>query len=163
MLITINPGLVIWTVITFVLLVFILKKFAWGPILTALDRREKSIQDNVVQAQKSREEAEKLLSDYQQKLDSARDDVRKIIEEGRQKGERAREELLEQARREYDEQLARAKKEIELARKKAVDDVRKYVVDLTLDMASKVTGKMLTDEDHRKLALDTLAEADKLK
>lgn len=163
MLITINPGLVIWTVVTFVLLVFILKKFAWGPILTALDKREKNIQDNVVQAQQAREDAEKLLSDYQQQLDSVKDDARRIIEEGRQKGEKAREELLEQARREYDDQLARAKKEIELAKKKAVDDVQKYVVDLTLDMASKVTGKTLTDEDHRKLALETLGEADKLR
>lgn len=163
MLISINPGLVIWTLVTFFLLFFLLKKFAWGPILSALDKREQSIKDNVAQAQKTREEAETLLADYTVKLDSIKDDARKLVEEGKARGEKAREELLAQARQEYEEQLVRAKKEIDLAKKKAVDEVQSYIVDLTLDMASKVTEKSLTGEDHRRLALDTLAKASKLR
>jgi len=163
MLITINPGLVIWTVVTFLILLFILRKFAWGPILSALENRERTIQENVVQAQKTREEAENLLKEYREKLDSIKEDARKIVEEGRARGEKAREELLEKARREYEEQLERAKKEIELARRKAVEEVQGYIVDMTLDMASKVIGRSLSDEDHRKLALETLEKADRLK
>jgi F-type H+-transporting ATPase subunit b len=163
MLITINPGLVIWTIITFVLLFFILKRFAWGPILSALDKREKSIKENVVQAQKTREEAETLLADYKEKLDSIKDEARKLVEEGKAKGEKAREDLLEQARKEYEDQLGRAKKEIELAKQKAVDEVQGYVVDLTLDIASTVTEKSLSDDDHRRLAKDTLEKASKLR
>jgi F-type H+-transporting ATPase subunit b len=163
MLITINPGLVIWTIITFVLLFFILKKFAWGPILSALDEREQNIKDNVAKAQTTREEAEILLAEYKEQLDSIKDEARKLVEEGRVKGEKAREDLLEQARQEYEEQLGRAKKEITLAKQKAVDEVQGYIVDLTLDMASKVTEKSLTGDDHRRLALETLSEASKLK
>jgi len=163
MLITINPGLVIWTLITFVLLFFILKKFAWGPILKALDEREKGIKDNVARAQKTREEAEILLADYKEQLDSIKDEARKLVEEGRAKGELAREDLLAQARKEYEEQLARAKKEILLAKQKAVDEVQGYIVDLTLDMASKVIEKSLTGDDHRRFALEALSEASKLK
>ncbi len=163
MLITINPGLVIWTLITFVLLFFILKKFAWGPILNALDEREQNIKNNVAKAQTTREEAEILLAEYKEQLDSIKDEARKLVEEGRVKGEKAREDLLEQARKEYEEQLGRAKKEITLAKQKAVDEVQGYIVDLTLDMASKVTEKSLTGDDHRRLALETLSEASKLK
>ncbi len=163
MLITINPGLVIWTLITFVLLFFILKKFAWGPILTALDKREQSIKDNVVQAQKTREEAETILADYKGKLDSIKEEARQLVEEGKAKGEQAREELLEQARKEYEEQLGRARKEIDLAKQKALDEFQQFAVDLTLEMASRVTRKSLSDADHRKLALDALEEAAKLR
>jgi F-type H+-transporting ATPase subunit b len=163
MLISINPGLIIWTIITFVVLLLILRKFAWGPILTALENRERTIKENVAQAQKTREEAERLLADYHGKLDSIKEEARKIVEEGRQKGEKTREELLARARKEYDEQLERAKKEIDLAKKKAVDEVQRYVVDLTLDVASKVTAMSLKDEDHRRLARETLAGAGKLR
>jgi len=163
MLITINPGLVIWTLITFVLLFFILKKFAWGPILNALDEREQNIKDNVAKAQLTREEAEVLLAEYKEQLGSIKDEARKLVDEGRVKGEKAREDLLEQARKEYEEQLGRAKKEITLAKQKAVDEVQGYIVDLTLDMASKVTEKSLTGDDHKRLALETLSEASKLK
>lgn len=163
MLITINPGLVIWTIITFVILLLILRKFAWGPILTALENREKTIKENVAQAQKTREEAERLLADYKGKLDAIKDEAKQIVEEGRQKGEKTREELLAQARREYDEQLERARKEIDLAKKKAVDEVQRYVVDLTLDVASKVTARSLRDEDHERLARQALEEARKLR
>ena len=163
MLISINPGLIIWTIITFVILLLILRKFAWGPILTALENRERTIKENVAQAQKTREEAERLLADYHGKLDAIKEEARKLVEEGRQKGEKAREDLLAQARKEYDEQLGRAKKEIDLAKKKAVDEVQRYVIDLTLDAASKVTGKVLKEEDHRRLAREALEEAARLK
>lgn len=163
MLITINPGLVIWTLITFVLLFFILKKFAWGPILTALDKREQSIKDNVAQAQKTREDAETILADYKGKLDSIKEEARQLVEEGKAKGEQAREELLEQARKEHEEQLGRARKEIDLAKQKALDEFQRFAVDLTLEMASRVTRKSLSDADHRKLALDALEEAAKLR
>ncbi|MFQ6103983.1 MAG: F0F1 ATP synthase subunit B [Candidatus Glassbacteria bacterium] len=163
MLITINPGLVIWTIITFVILFFILKKFAWVPILDALEKREKTIKDNLIQAQKTREEAENLLSEYNKKLDSIKEEARKLVDEGKAMGEMAREELLEQARREYEEQLQRAKKEIELAKQKAMDEFQGYAVDLTLDMASRVTERSLTDEDHERLAREALEKAAKLK
>jgi F-type H+-transporting ATPase subunit b len=104
-----------------------------------------------------------MLADYREKLDSIKDEARKLVEEGKTKGEQAREELLEKARQEYDEQLERAKKEIALAKQKAVDEVQGYIVDLTLDMASKVTEKSLKDEDHKRLAMETLSQASKLK
>jgi F-type H+-transporting ATPase subunit b len=163
MLITINPGLVIWTIITFVILFFLLKKFAWGPILGALEKREKAIKDNVIQAQKTREEAESLFADYKVKLDSIKEEAKKLVEEGKAKGEKAREDLLDQAKKEYEEQLGRAKREIALAKQKAIDEFQSYAVDLTLEVASRVAAKSLSDEDHRRLAMDTLDEAVKLR
>ncbi len=144
--------------ITFFAVVFVLGKFAWKPILSALQQREQFIRDSLDQAKKDREQAEARLKEYGEKLDRARTDATGIVEEGRRDAEEVRRKILADAKRESDAVAARAKKEIEIAR----DDAIKQLHDQTILLATSVAGKMvrrdLGEGDHRELLDEALSE-----
>ena len=159
----INPGLMFWTIVTFVVLFLVLKKFAWGPILDALEKRENTIKGSLDEATKVREEAQKLFKEYNQKLEKAGAEAHKVLEKGRSMGENMKRDILAKAKEEAEEIISRGKHEIELERDKAIHEIRKHAVDLSLHAASKVIKKTLTEVDHKRIVLEALDEIEEMK
>lgn len=154
----IEPGLAIWTIITFVIFLFILKRFAWNPILKALDAREQGIKNDIQAAKNAREEAEKSLEEYRRKLSEAQVEAQAVVAKARRDAERVREELLAKSKREAEAQVERARKQIELERMEAVNQIRSEIAGLVIASAEKVIGKALSAEDHRRLIAEGLRE-----
>lgn len=148
----------IWTIISFVILLIILKRVAWNPILKALDAREKGIQDNIDAAKLSREEAEKSLEDYKKKLAEAQAEAQSIVSKARKDAERVREDLLAKSKQEAEKQVERARKQIDLESQEAVTRIRAELASLVVASAEKVIGKTLNMDDHERLIMESLKE-----
>ena len=159
----VNPGLMFWTIVTFVILFWILKRYAWGPILEALEKREKTIKESLDEATRSREEARKLFEDYNRKLEQAGAEAQKILEQGRAMSEEMKKDIVSKAKKEAEEIVKRGKREIDLEREKAIHAIRKHAVDLSLHAASRVIEKSLTDEDHERIVLEAIREIEEEK
>ena len=140
-----------WTVIIFLILLAVLMKFAFPPILGYAAAREKRIQDTLDEAKHNREEAERLLEQQRQELAHARTEAQQVIAEGRQAAEKVRTELLNKARAEQEELLARARADIETERLKAVESVREEAVDLALAAAAKLIEQRLDADNDRRI------------
>lgn len=160
-LLSINPGLAIWTVVSFLLFFLLLRKFAWGPILRALDLREKRIHDAIESAERSREETEKVLEAQKAELVKARSEARGIVDEASTDADRRGEEILAEARKESEGLLERARREIRHEESQAVDRIRREAVDIALEAATRLLGRSLTEADHRKMVERFIAEATK--
>ena len=158
MLLKVNPGLIFYTVVTFLLLLYILKKLAWKPILGALEEREKRIQESLESAEKARRESEELLQKQHDMLESARKEAQQILDQSRKAAEATRQEILANARAEAEQMLERAKREIALSRDKAIEEIRNLAVDLSIAAASKVIRKTLSREEHRRLVEEAIQE-----
>jgi len=156
MLLNIEPGLIIWTVITFVILLIVLRKVAWGPILTALEQREQTIRHSLEEAQRARREAEQLLAQHQQMLAEANRDVTRLLEQGREEAERLRISMTEQARQEAQRLTEAARREIVRERQLAVQELRNTAADLALAAAGRLLNTAMTTEDHRRLVSEFL-------
>ena len=155
-LLTPHGGLMFWTLIVFVVLLFVLTRFAFGPITRAVEAREKALQDAIEAAQRDRAAASELLEQQRRQLDASRGEAQKLIAEGRRMGEQMRTELLEQTHVQQRELLDRARQEIESEKEKAIHQLRREAVDLALAAASKVVEKNLDDQTNRKLIDDYL-------
>jgi F-type H+-transporting ATPase subunit b len=153
-LFNINVGLSVWTVVIFISLLIVLWRFAWGPILAAVEAREKGIQDALDEARSRQEEAEKLLTEHKAQLTDARRQASEILAEARNAGDRLRGELEGKAREESEAILARARAEIEREKDAALDALRRESVDLALAAASKLLHAKLDDEQDRKLVME---------
>lgn len=156
-LMSIQVNLMFWTLLIFVVLYFILSKFAFGPITKAVEDREKALEEAIEGAKRDREAAAKLLQEHQAAIDAARGEGQKMITEGRAVAEKMRSDLLEQTRKEQQEMLERARREIESERDKAVAQLRREAVDLALAGASKVIEQNLESDKNRKLVESYLA------
>ena len=154
---TINPGLTIWTLVIFALLLVILAKTAWPAIMKAVEEREKRIKQHLDDAAKANAEAQRLLAEYQAQLASARAEAQDAVAQGRQAGEKVREEMVAKGRGEQEELLERARREIALERDRALAELRREVVELSIAAASKVIEKNLDSEADRKLVQDYLS------
>jgi F-type H+-transporting ATPase subunit b len=157
---SVDPGLMIWTVFVFLLLLFILKRFAWPAVLGAVEAREKALEQQLAEAERNRAEAAKLLEEHRRLLAEAKGQAHAIIVESRQLAEKERAVLLEKAKQEQEELLARARREITAERDRAVAELRREAVDLSLAAASKLIEKRLDSETDRKLVLEYLATLD---
>jgi F-type H+-transporting ATPase subunit b len=157
---TVEGGLMIWTVFIFLLLLFILKKFAWPAVLGAVEAREKALEQQLADAERSRAEAVKLLEEHRRLLAEAKGQAHAIVVEARQLAEKERAVLLEKAKQEHEELLARARREITAERDRAVAELRREAVDLSLAAASKLIEKRLDSETDRKLVPESLATLD---
>jgi len=157
---TVEGGLMIWTVFIFLVLLFILKKFAWPAVLGAVEAREKALEQQLADAERSRAEAAKLLEEHRRLLAEAKGQAHAIVVEARQLAEKERAVLLEKAKQEHEELLARARREIAAERDRAVAELRREAVDLSLAAASKLIQKRLDSETDRKLVLEYLATLD---
>ena len=146
-----DTGTIFWTVITFVILLFILSKLAWKPILKTLADRENRIKSALYQAEHDQKEAEKFLQEQKALIDQAKKDSIKIINESKQAADRTQKEIVEQARLESERLLERAKQEIELGKDAAIADIKKYAVDISLIAAQKVVGETLSEQQQVNL------------
>ncbi|KPK80215.1 MAG: hypothetical protein AMS25_09715 [Gemmatimonas sp. SM23_52] len=155
-LFSINPGLIIWTWVIFLLLLFVLRKWAWGPILGALEAREKRIQQALEGAAREREEAGRLLKQQRQLLDQSREQAQHILADSRKAAERLHWELLDEGRAQKEQIVARAKDEIERERDQAIETLRRETVDLSIAAAGRVLQKNLDAEDNRRLVEEYL-------
>jgi F-type H+-transporting ATPase subunit b len=150
-------GLMVWTLVIFVILVFILSKYAFGPITAAVVAREKALEDAINAAKRDREEAASVLAEHRAKLDALHGEGQKIIADARVAAERVRAELVEQAHAEQASMLARARQEIESEKTRAIAELRREAVDLAIAGASKVIEKNLDQDANRKLVESFLA------
>jgi len=157
-----EPGLIFWTIVTFVILLLILRKTAWGPVLRGLEDREKRIKDSLDNADAARQETEKLLEEQKKLLSEARGESQKILENAQKAAETSKQEILQQAKAEAKQTLDAAKEEIELSRDKALKDIRQLTADVAVAVASKLISKSLDAEDHSKLIADSVKEFDRL-
>jgi len=146
-----DSGTIFWTIVTFILLLLILKKYAWKPILKTLSDRENKIKVALYQAEQDQKEAEKLLAEQRQLLEKAKNESVQIINDSKKNAEASRKELIEQARIAADHLLERAKQEIELSKDAAIEDVKQYATDIAFLAAQKVVGETLSREQHLDL------------
>ena len=151
-----DPGLFMWTIVTFLIVLFILKWKAWGPLMSALDKREKDIREALSSAEKAREEADKVAEDYDEMIRKAQSEAQKIVAESKAIGERVREEIKGTAEKEARKILDKAQVQIQFEKEKAVQEIKSAVVDFSLQAASKVIEKNLESEDNRRLINDAI-------
>jgi F-type H+-transporting ATPase subunit b len=157
----VDPGLYIWTILTFGVLVLLLRKFAWGPLLAALERREKTIAGAVDDARKAREELERVKVDSTQVLTEARKEAEAIVSRARTDSAQLREELRKKAADEAAGIVANAERRIQQETARAIQQVRAEAVDLSLAIASKVLHRAVTKEDNERLIADVVSSLDK--
>ncbi len=151
-------GNAIWTLVIFGGLIFVLYKFAWGPILDNLQQREDFIRNSLEEAKRDREDAKARLAEYEERLTEARAEARAIVEEGRRDAEAVKLRLDQEAREEADKMVERAKREIGIARETAVKDLYDLSGQLATHIASQIVARELRAEDHEKLISDAIAE-----
>lgn len=150
-LLTPQGGLMFWTLLVFGALFFVLSKYAFKPILTAVEGREQALRDAMDEAKADREQAARLLAEQQKALEAARTDAQRLIADGRATAEKMRADLLEQTRVQQGEMLERAKRDIESEKQGAIADLRREAVELAIAGASKIIEKNLDDAANRAL------------
>jgi F-type H+-transporting ATPase subunit b len=158
-----DTGLMVWTLVIFVVLMLVLSRYAFGPITAAVEAREKALEDAIEGAKRDREAAAKLLQEHQAAIDAARGEAQKIIAEGRAVGEKMRADMIEATRKEQQDMLERARREIESEKDKAIMHLRREAVDLALAGASKVIEQNLESQKNRQLVESYLASIGTLK
>jgi F-type H+-transporting ATPase subunit b len=154
----INTGLSVWTLIVFGILVFVLGRYAWGPILSAMDAREMGIQSKLDEAEARNEDAARLLAEHKEQLADARRQAHELIAEGKAAGDKVRKEIEEKARAEAQAIVDRARQEIERERDAALDTIRREAVDLALAAASRLIRENLDQPKDRELVEQYLGE-----
>jgi len=147
-----------WSIIIFFVLLALIWKYAWGPIMQALEEREHKIQHTIDEADKKFKDAQATLAEYEKKLTSARDDAAKIIADGKRDVDAITADEKAKAKAEIDAEKERAKREISLAKDAAVAELRTQVVALTADIASKVIHREIKPDDHRAFIAQALSE-----
>jgi F-type H+-transporting ATPase subunit b len=153
-----NLGNALWTLVIFVIVVFVLGKFAWGPVLGLLREREEFIHRSLSEAKRDRDAAEARLKEYAAKLQSAHAEAAGIVEAARADAERLREGLKEKARTESDAIVKNAQRQIQLETARALQQIRTEAVDLSVQIASKLIQRNLTKEDNERLIEEALKQ-----
>ena len=150
----------IWTLVVFVISLYILNKAVFPRIRDALDERRASIDESIDAAERTRAEADQLLAEYRERLKEARTQSEEIVQRARQTAESHEHEARERGQEILAEAAKRAERDIEAATKRALDDIRREVADLTIMATEKVTRKTLDDADQRRLVEEALSELD---
>jgi F-type H+-transporting ATPase subunit b len=157
---TVEGGLMVWTIVIFLLLLLVLKRFAWPAILGAVEAREQALEAQLAQAAKDRVEAAALLAEHKKLVAEARHQASGIVAEARVVSEKERALAIERTKQEQDELLARARREIAAERDRAVADLRREAVDLSLAAAAKLVGTRLDSETDRRIVSEYLSTLD---
>ena len=155
-----SPGLMIWTLVIFGITLFILKRYVFGPVGQAIEKRRSEIAESLEQAERSRDEATALLEDYRTRLTEARKEADSLREQGRKEGERQAQEIVTQAQAQRERILADAEAQISAEARSAATGLRDQVATLALLAAEKVSRRSLSDDDHRRLIEQAIEEAD---
>ncbi len=160
-LLALEPGMLIWTFITFSLLLWILKKFAWKPLLGALETRETKIREDIQRAEDARTDAERLLAEHRKLLQNSELDARKILEEAKSTAESLKQGIVDSAHEQARMMTSQAKAEIQREKDTALSQLREEVADLAIRAAGKILGEELDVDKHRKLVDDFIAHLPK--
>ena len=155
-----DPGLFIWTIVTFLVLFALLAKFAWRPLLQALESRQQAIRKALDDAQQAKQELERLEQESAQIMRKARAEAETIITQSRADAERLREEMRQKARAEADGIVRNAERQIQLETARALQQIRHEAVDLSVMIASKIIQRNLTKEDNEQLIEEALKQVD---
>ena len=155
-----DPGLFIWTILTFLVLLGLLAKFAWRPLLAALDARQNAIRKSLDDAQDARQELERLNQESALILNRARAEADQIIVSSRADAERLREDMKQRARAEADAVVKNAERQIQLETARALQQIRTEAADLSVMIASKLIQRNLTREDNERLIEEALKQVD---
>lgn len=155
-----NTGVMIWTLIAFVITILVLRKYAFPAIADALDQRQRAIEEAIDHANQTKQEADALLVDYRTRLTEARQQADEILAKARQTGEVAQAEALEKARVQREDLLEQAQRDIEFATAKAKQELRREIADLTVSATEKITRRSLTGDDQQRLLDEALGELD---
>jgi F-type H+-transporting ATPase subunit b len=159
-LIKVVPGLMIWTIVCFLITLFVLKKYAFGPIQSMLDERRDRIRRAIEEAEKARAEARSLLEEHRALIAQARGQGEQILAEARKVSDAQRQRVKEETEVDRQRRLEETKRQIEAETHRALQQIRSEVADLTLIATTKVTGKVLDDADHRRLIDDAIQDLD---
>jgi F-type H+-transporting ATPase subunit b len=153
----VEPGLMIWTVVVFVALLLILRKFAWPALLGAVEARERALEEQLAEAERNRAEAARLLAQHEKLIAEGRASAHALLAEARIAAEKDRALAMEKTRQEQEDLLERARRDIAAERDRAVADLRREAVDLSLAAASKLMGERLNSENDRRIVQEYLS------
>jgi F-type H+-transporting ATPase subunit b len=155
-LLRVEPGLLLWTIITFIVLLLILWKAAWKPLVEALDSRAEKVRGDIENADRSRQEAEKLLAQHKAMMDNAKNEAAKIIADSKSEAEKVKNDIIAKAGADAKDLSDKAKKEINLAKEKALAEIKAEVVTLSTEIAAKIINKNLNPNDQKALVEEAL-------
>ena len=155
-----DPGLFIWTILTFLVLVALLARYAWRPLLQALERRQAAIAKSLEDAQHARQELERLNRESAQIMQQARVDAEAVVSRSRSDAEVLREELKQKSRAEAAAIVKNAERQIQLETARAVQQIRSEAIDLSVTIASKILRRQVSKEDHEGLIEETLKQVE---
>lgn len=155
-----DPGLFIWTILTFLVLVTLLAKFAWGPLLKALEGRQALIVKALDDAQRARQELERIQKESTQIVMNARVEAEAIVSRSRSDAEQLREEIKQKSRAEAAAIVKNAEKQIQLETAKALQQIRHEAVELSVTIASKILQRNVSKEDNEGLIEETLKQVE---
>jgi F-type H+-transporting ATPase subunit b len=153
-----DPGLFIWTILTFLVLLALLAKFAWKPLLQALESRQESIRKSLDDADHAKRELEQLQRQSEKIIQEARVTAESIVEKSRSDAEKVRDDLKIKAKEEAENILRNAQRQIEVQTRQALQDIRNEVADMAVLIASKVLERNVTKEDNQRLIDDALKQ-----
>jgi F-type H+-transporting ATPase subunit b len=156
----IDPGLFIWSVITFLILLAALYKYAFNPLMRLQKARQDDIHQSIVSAEQLRSEAQELLANYKRQMAEARQESEAILDRARKLGEASKAEVLEEARVQAETTLARAREQIERDTAQALQKIKEEVADLTIAATEKITRKSLDEKDQLRLIQEAIDEID---
>jgi F-type H+-transporting ATPase subunit b len=150
--------LTLWTIVVFGLLLLVLKRFAWKPMLAGLQGREARIRGALDEAQTARDEAQKIRADYQAEMSKAQEKIREMMDEARREGQQNKDRMVAEARAEIQSEKDRARGEIQTEREQAVQELWNQTAQLATLVSAKVIGRSLNVDDHRNLVNEAVAE-----
>jgi F-type H+-transporting ATPase subunit b len=159
-IIEVVPGLMIWTLVIFAIVFLVLRRFAFGPIQRGIDKRRDRIREALDEADRARVGAEKLMAEQREALAKARTDAEAMLAEARSVADAQHRRLREELDEERKRRLEETRKDIEAETQRALGQIRAEVADLALEATEKVTGKVLTAEDHGRLIEEAIQELD---
>jgi F-type H+-transporting ATPase subunit b len=159
-LIKVVPGLMIWTIVAFLITLFVLKRYAFGPIQRTIDERRERIRRSLEEADNARDEARRLLEEHRSLIGQARGQAEEILGEARKVAEAMARRVKEETEADRERRLEETHRQIEAETHRALQQIRTEVAELTLVATTKVTGKVLEDEDHRRLIEDAIRDLD---
>ena len=159
-LIEVVPGLMIWTLISFGITFFVLRKYAFGPIQRTIDERRDRIRQAVDEADKARAEARELLEQHRALIGQAKGEASEILAEARKVSDAQIARVKDEAEADRQRRLDETRKQIEAETARSLEQIRQEVADLTLVATSRVVGRVLTEEDHRRLIDEAIGELD---
>jgi F-type H+-transporting ATPase subunit b len=153
-----DPGLYIWTIVTFLVLLGLLARFAWRPLLDALEQRELAIKKSLDDARQAKEELQRVQVESQRILSEARAEAGEIVSRTRADAARFADEMKQKARTDAEALVKHAERQIEMQTARAVETIRHEAVDLSVAIASKILRRDISKEDNERLIQDTLKE-----